>query len=126
MPPEAVIAAYTGRWNIETTFEELRSHVGLETTRGRVRQTVLRAEPCLFGLYTIVVLLYAGLPARWRRVRAVDWPGKRDVTFSDAITAVRRWLWLEWIFATPGHRGAFSKLGGGLRRILLNALAPAA
>jgi hypothetical protein len=87
---------------------------------------VLRAEPCLFGLYTVVVLLYAGLPARWRRVRAVDWPGKRDVTFSDAITAVRRWLWLEWVFATPSRRGALRKLGGGLRQILFNALAPAA
>jgi hypothetical protein len=126
MSPEAVIAAYTGRWNIETTFEELRSFIGLETTRGWSRNTVLRAEPCLFGLYTVVVLLYAGLPAQWRRVRAVDWPGKRDVTFSDAITAVRRWLWLEWVFATPSRRGALRKLGGGLRRILLNALAPAA
>jgi hypothetical protein len=126
MSPEAVIAAYTGRWNIETTFEELRSFIGLETTRGWKRNTVLRAEPCLFGLYTVVVLLYARLPARWRRVRAVNWPGKRDVTFSDAITAVRRWLWLEWVFATPGHRGALGKLRGGLRRILFNALAPAA
>jgi hypothetical protein len=126
MSPEALIAAYTGRWNIETTFEELRCFIGLETTRGWSRATVLRAEPCLFGLYTVVVLLYAGLPARWQRVRAVNWPGKRDVTFSDAITAVRRWLWLEWIFATPGRRRALRKLGGGSRRILLNALAPAA
>jgi len=126
MSPEAVIAAYTHRWNIETTFEELRAFIGLETTRGWSRATVLRAEPCLFGLYTIVVLLYAGLPAPWRRVRAVDWPGKRDVTFSDAITAVRRWLWLAWVFGTPSRRGALRKLGGVLRPILLNALAPAA
>ena len=74
----------------------------------------------------MVVLLYAELPARYRRVRAVDWPGKRDVTFSDAITAVRRWLWVEWVFAIPGHREAFPKLGGPLRQILLNGLAPAA
>jgi hypothetical protein len=126
MAPEAVIAAYTGRWNIETTFEELRAYLGLETTRGHARATVLRAEPCLFGLYTVVVLLYAGLPARWRRERASAWPGKRDITFSDAITAVRRWLWLGWVFAAPGPAGALRKLPAGLRRILLNALAPAA
>jgi len=60
MSPEAVIAAYTGRWNIETTFEELRSFIGLETTRGWSRNTVLRAEPCLFGLYTVVVLAVRG------------------------------------------------------------------
>ena len=87
---------------------------------------MLRAGPCLFGLYTVVALLYVGLPARWARVRAVDWPGKDDVTFSDAITAVRRWLWVEWVLAIPGHREAFSKLGGPFRQILLNGLAPAA
>jgi DDE superfamily endonuclease/Archaeal putative transposase ISC1217 len=126
MAPEAVIAAYTGRWNIETTFEELRAYLGLETTRGHVRSTVLRAEPCLFGLYTVVVLLYAALPARWRRERATIRPGKVEVTFSDAITAVRRWLWLGWVFAAPGPGEAVRKLPAGLRRILLNALAPAA
>jgi hypothetical protein len=89
-------------------------------------QYFFTTDPCLFGLYTIVVLLYAGLPAPWRRVRAVDWPGKRDVTFSDAITAVRRWLWLAWVFGTPSRRGALRKLGGVLRPILLNALAPEA
>ena len=33
-----------------------------------------------------------GIAGAVSRVRVVDWPGKRDVTFSDAITAVRRWL----------------------------------
>ena len=60
----------------------------METTRGWSRNTVLRVAPCLFGLYTVVALLYAELPARYTRVRVVDWPGKRDVTFSDAITVV--------------------------------------
>ncbi len=36
MSPRAVIETYTGRWNIETTFQEARSYLGLETTRGRV------------------------------------------------------------------------------------------
>src|SRR5207244_11872604 len=89
MSPTAVIETYTGRWNIETTFQEARSYLGLETTRGRVRNTVLRAEPCLLALYTLVVWLYAELPLRYRRARAVEWLGKVDVTFSDAITAWR-------------------------------------
>jgi len=97
----------------------------LETTRGWCRSTVLRAEPCLFGLYTVVALLYASLPARYARVRVVDWPGKRDVTFSDAITAVRRWLWQEWVFAIPGHSEAFQKLPPTFRSLLLSGLAPA-
>ncbi len=104
----------------------MRSYLGVETTRGRVRNTVVRAEPGLFLLYTVVVWLYAELPTRSRRVPVVDWPGKSDVTFSEAITAVRRWLWVEWVFAIPGHRDAFSKLSGPFRQTLLNGLAPAA
>jgi hypothetical protein len=72
------------------------------------------------------VYLYAELPRQFAGVRVVDWPGKHDVTFSDAITAVRRWLWLEWVFTIPGHRTEFSKLSGPFRQILLNGLAPAA
>jgi hypothetical protein len=126
MKPAAVIAIYTGRWNIETMFQETRSYLGLETTRGWCRNTVRRCGPCLFSLYTVVTWLYAELPVRSTRVRVVDWPEKRDVTFSDAITAVRRWLWVEWVFAIPGHRQAFSKLRAPFRQILLNNLAPAA
>jgi hypothetical protein len=126
MSVRSLIETYTGRWNIETTFEEVRSYLRVQTTRGWSRDTVLRMGPCLLGLYTIVAWLYAELPGRWSRVRVVDWTGKCDVTFSDAITVVRRWLWLEWILAIPGHREAFQKLKPGLRQILLNGLAPAA
>jgi hypothetical protein len=126
MTAAQVIEIYTGRWNIETTFEELRAYLGLETTRGWTKPTVLRVAPCLFGLYTVVAALYAQLPARYAGVRAVDWPGKQDLTFSDAITAVRRWLWVEWVFAIPGHGPAFSKLCRPFRNLLLSALAPAA
>jgi hypothetical protein len=73
-----------------------------------------------------VVWLYAELPARYRRVRAADWLRKSDVTFSDAITAVRRYLWVEGVFSLSGHREAFEKLGGPLREILLQGLAPSA
>jgi hypothetical protein len=124
MSPKAVIETYTGRWNIETTFQVSRSYVGLETTRGRVRTTVLRAEPCLLALYALVVWLYAELPMRYRRARAVDWLGKVDVTFSDAITAVRRYLWVEGVFSLSDHREAFEELGGPLRQILLQGLTP--
>jgi hypothetical protein len=42
MPSLAKRQTYTGRWNLETTFQEMRSHLGLETTRGRSERTVLR------------------------------------------------------------------------------------
>src|SRR5262249_7022869 len=126
MSPKAVIETYTGRWNMETTFEEARSYLGLETTRGRSRNTVLRAEPCLWALYTLGVGLYGELPRRYRRGRVVAWVRKSDGTFSDAITAVRRYLGVDGVFSLSGHREAFEKLGGPLQPILLQGLAPAA
>lgn len=37
---DEVVGVYGGRWSIETTFQECRSCLGLETTRGRCRPTV--------------------------------------------------------------------------------------
>ena len=104
----------------------MRAYLGLETTRGRTEKTVLRVAPCLFGLFSVVALLYAQLPLRRTARPALLWPGKPDRTFSDAITAVRRWLWTDWVFATPRHHQAFAKLSRPIRAVLLYALAPAA
>ena len=122
---EAVIAAYCGRWNIETTFQEARSCLGLETTRGWCRKTVLRAAPCLFGLYSVVAILFHALPES-KRTGAIVWPGKTGVTFSDALCAVRRWLWAETILPQAGDSTALDKLSASVRELLLTTLAPAA
>jgi hypothetical protein len=126
MPAQGVIETYTGRWSIETTFEELRAYLGLETTRGRTRSTVLRAAPCLFGLFSVVAVLYAALPAEATRERTVNYPGKAGVTFSDAIAAVRRQLWLEGVFESQGQAEVFRNLPRPLQAVILAALAPAA
>ena len=126
MTPQQLIETFTQRWSIEVTFEEVREYLGLETTRGWSEPTVLRMVPCLFGLFSIVALWYAVLPERFRHRVGIQWVGKQTTTFSDALTAVRRWLWTEGVFKTcdPGH--TFSKLPGKLREMLLYALAPAA
>lgn len=125
MTVEQIIDVYTGRWNLETTFQEMRSQLGLESSRGRHAQTVLRVEPCQFGLYTLVALLYQGMPSKHAKVEGIRWPGKAHVTFSDAITAVRRWLWVEWVFAEPQMARFFKNLPKEMRQTLLQGLAPA-
>jgi Archaeal putative transposase ISC1217 len=126
MPAKELIETYVRRWNLETTFQEMRSYIGLETTRGWQKKTVLRVGPCLFGLYSVVVCLYSQLPAKYGRQRGVDWAGKTGVTFSDAMTAVRRWLWVEWVFRAAGQSDSFANLPEGFQSLLLNGLAPAA
>ncbi len=126
MTPAQIIEAFTGRWSIEVTFQEMRAYLGLESTRGRTETTVLRTAPSLFGLHSVIAILFAQLPANNRRAAAVDWKGKSERTFSDAITMVRRWLWREWIFKHQGHHAAFAKLPAHLKDTLMYALAPAA
>lgn len=124
LTPVAVIGHYCGRWNIETTFQEARSALGLETTRGWGQNTVLRAAPCLLGLYSVVALLFHALPGA-KRTGAVGWPGKTTVTFSDALAAVRRWLWAEAVLPHAGDGTALQKLPDPIRELLLTTLAPA-
>jgi hypothetical protein len=126
MVPESIVETFTGRWSIETTFQEMRPFLGLETTRGRTEPTVLRVGPCLFGLYSVVALAYAQLRSRGQATARVGWAGKVETTFSDAITTVRRWLWSDWVFARHGQGRAISKLPRALRDTLFSALAPAA
>jgi hypothetical protein len=126
MAATGVVEMCTGCWSIETTLQEMRAHMGLETTRGWTEATVLRLAPCLFGLFSVVAILYALLPARTRAAGRVGWPGKVETTFSDAITAVRRWLWVDWVIANHGFGATFSKLSRAFQEALLSALAPPA
>jgi hypothetical protein len=42
-----IIGLFTARWQIETTFQEMRAHLGFETPRQRVAKSVLRtARAC--------------------------------------------------------------------------------
>jgi hypothetical protein len=126
MTAKEIIETYVRRWNLETTFQEMRSYIGLETTRGRKRKTVERVEPCLFGLYSVIVCLYSQLPKKYGEKSGIKWEGKEGRTFSDALTAVRKWLWVEWVFPASGHAGAFETLSKDFQDLLLNSLAPAA
>ncbi len=127
MTPKEIIQIYTGRWSIEVTFEEVREHLGVETTRGRSQNTVLRAEPCLFCLYTLVALWFSELPEEERRAPVALWTGavKKHLTFSDAITLVRRHIWRKWIFASPRYSQAFQKLNEHEKTLLINTIAQA-
>ena len=112
LTPREIIEADTGRWAIEVMFEEVREHVGLETTRGRCAQTILRAEPCLFGLSPLMALGFSELPEHDCREPAVTWTGsiKQTLTYSHAITLVRRHLWRNGVMESPHHATAFQKL----------------
>ena len=91
---EAIVAEFLKRWPIETTFEESRAHLGIETQRQWSDAAIERETPCLFGLYSVVALLGdalrdgASLP-----IRTAAWSRKTEATFADILAAVRRQCW---------------------------------
>lgn len=73
----------------------------------------------------MVAVLFCALPGP-KRVGGVSWPGKAAVTFSDALCAVHRWLWVEAVLPQAGADAALDKLPAAVRELLLTTLAPAA
>lgn len=124
---EQIVSWFTARWPIETTFQEMRTHLGFETPRQRVAKSVLRTGPCLLGLFSMICLIFAeharGHPIR---VRSTAWYTKREPTFSDAIATIRRLFWSETIFERSFHSDAFEKIPARLRNLLLDHLSQAA
>ncbi|NQU76779.1 MAG: transposase [Planctomycetes bacterium] len=124
---EQIITYFTARWPIETTFQEVRAHLGFETPRQRVAKSVLRTGPCLLGLFSMIILIFAVHARRHRiRLRATAWYTKTEPTFSDAITTVRRLFGSMTIFERSSHSDAFQKIPCHLRNLLLNHLSRAA
>lgn len=123
---QEVIELYGGRWNIETTFQEMRSQLGLETTRGWSQQTVLRMAPLLFCLYTLTAIFYDTMPWTSCHVTVKSWIGKEGITFSDMMASVRRYLWTEWVFAQVPGASAVLKLPNTVRTVIQYGIAQAA
>jgi len=127
LAPTQIISWFTARWPIETTFQEVRAHLGFETTRQRVAPSVLRMGPCLLGLFSLVTLIFVEHARHHSiRLRCTRWYTKSEPTFSDAIATVRRLLWSESIFETLSEHEGFEKLPRRLRRFLLDRLSLAA
>lgn len=47
---EAIVETFVRRWGLETTFQEAREHLGLETLRNRTANAVRRSVPLLLAL----------------------------------------------------------------------------
>jgi hypothetical protein len=101
-PPLQVLTWFIWRWCVETTFEEVRAHLGVETQRQWSTLAIQRTTPLLLGLFSFVTLLTDRLlTADPCPVRTAAWYAKPAPTFADAIALVRRTLWLSATFCTP-------------------------
>ena len=124
--PVTVLGWFVRRWRCETTFEEARRHLGMETQRQWSDLAILRTTPALLGLFSLVAVWAAEIQARrGLPLDAAYWYPKRAPTFSDALAAVRAELWRAEAFATSRSDPEGTKIPAGLlERLLLVACRP--
>src|SRR5947209_5096806 len=92
--PGQAVQWFVLRWQLETTFAEVRAKLGVETQRQWSELAIARATPCLLALFSLVTLLASDLHRRGQLpVRQSAWYLKPQLTFSDTIAAVRQQLW---------------------------------
>ena len=90
MDATEIISTFTKRWEVEVTFQEVRTHLGAETQRQWSDKAIARTTPALVGLYSLVCLWRKQALEKNRMSYAAAWYKKANFTFFDAI-AVTRW-----------------------------------
>jgi hypothetical protein len=77
----------------------VRAHLGVETPRKWSDLAIARTTPALLGLFSLVALWMDDLVnAKRIAPQATAWYRKTNLTFSDAIAAVRREIWHHQTF----------------------------
>ncbi len=93
--PTQILEWFVLRWQLEVTFQEVRTHLGMETQRQWSDLAIARTTPALLGLFSWTTLAAHSLQKRHPMTqRTAAWYDKPSPTFVDAIALVRRHLWL--------------------------------
>jgi hypothetical protein len=109
--PVQVLDWFIQRWQLEVTFQEVRTHLGVETQRQWSTRAIDRSTPVLLGLFSLVTLFAQPLVAThgiW--IRQAAWYAKKQATFSDTLALVRYHLWRETTFEMSGLAADISKV----------------
>jgi phosphoglycerol transferase MdoB-like AlkP superfamily enzyme len=93
--PVQIVSWFVLRWQVETTFQAVRTHLGVETQRQWNEFAIQRTTPALLGIFSLVTLLADQQTKQGRLlIRQAAWYRKAQPTFADALAAVRRQLWM--------------------------------
>jgi hypothetical protein len=89
-----IVEWFVLRWQLEVTFHEGRTHLGVETQRQWSEQAITRTTPALFGLFSLVSLFaHECLQGEPLPLRQAAWYAKTAPTFADTLAFVRQQLW---------------------------------
>lgn len=119
----SIIADFVNRWPLEVTFEEARTHLGLETQRQWNDLAIERTTPALLGLFSLIVLLAQALyPTGGLPLAQAAWYPKTHATFHDVLALVRRRLWQQYLFQTDAESPDLRFIGTQQVETLLSAV----
>jgi hypothetical protein len=127
--PATISGLFVSRWRVETTFQEVRAHLGVETQRQWSDLAILRTTPALLGLFSLITVWADGLArdaATTLRPNTAIWYRKQEPTFSDAIAAVRHVLWTPPDFSMSRQAKDNVKIPAGLLKRFVETLCFAA
>jgi hypothetical protein len=92
--PVHIIEWFVLRWQVEVTFHEVRTHLGVETQRQWSDLAIVRTTPALLGLFSLVTIFaHQLLGEQSFPIRQAAWYTKALPTFSDTLAFVRQHLW---------------------------------
>ena len=103
--PVQIVEWIVMRFSMETTFQEARAHLRMETQRQWSHLAIKRTTPVLLSLFSIVILLAMRLQQDDSiPVQATAWYQKTEPTFSDCMLLVRRHLWEAWFLVNSTQK----------------------
>jgi hypothetical protein len=91
LPAVKIVEYFVLRWNIETKFEEVRAHLGVETQRQWSDNAINRTTPILMGLFSLVNIMAHKLACGTQIPTLITaWYDKNgQATFADVLQYVK-------------------------------------
>lgn len=101
-----ILSTYAGRWSIEVTFENSKQLLGLEDPANRTPKAVQRTAPMALVLYSLTVAWFHQVGHRHVQFPDRPWyTKKRDPSFADMLTTLRRLSWQDKFRPVLPQRG---------------------
>lgn len=105
-----ILSAYSCRWSIEVTHHDAKQYLGLEDPANRLPLAVERTAPMAMFLYSLTVLWYAKHGHTHVRFPLRPWyTRKREPSFADMLTTLRRLTWEEKFSTVPSNSSLHNK-----------------
>lgn len=117
-----ILSAYACRWAIECTFENCKQLLGLEDPANRLPKAVERTAPFALIIYSLVIVWFHQTGHQSVRFPRSPWyPKKREPSFADMLTTLRRVSFEEKLEGPPSKRCPLKTLIAQLTELLSRA-----